>query len=47
MTAGIAASGARVAWYYVPETTYGVTPTSAPAFKPIRFTSNGLTEQAN
>jgi hypothetical protein len=44
MTAGVAAAGARVAWFYIPEVTYGVTPPTTPAFKPIRFTSNGLTE---
>lgn len=44
MTAGISAAGARVAWYYIAETSYGVTPPTTPAFKPIRFTSNGLTE---
>lgn len=44
MTSGIAAAGARVAWFYIAETAYGVTPATNPAFKPIRFTSNGLTE---
>lgn len=44
MTAGIAAAGSRVAWYYIPEVTYGVTPPTNPAFLPIRFTQNGLNE---
>jgi hypothetical protein len=44
MTAGVAAAGARVAYFYIPETAYGVTPPTTPAFKPLRFTSNGLTE---
>lgn len=44
MTAGIAATGSRVAWYYIPEVTYGVTPATDPEFKPIRFTQNGLNE---
>lgn len=43
MTAGVAASGARVAWYYVKEDATGNIPATAPEFKPIRFTSNGLT----
>lgn len=37
-----AASGARVAWYYVKEDATGNIP-ATPEFKPIRFTSNGLT----
>lgn len=46
MTAGIAASGARAAYYFVLENADGTTP-ATPAFKPLRLTQNGLVEQAN
>lgn len=47
MTAGVAAGGAQIAYYYVPETAYGVTPAAAPAFLPLRLTGFGLQLQAN
>lgn len=46
MTAGIAASGARAAYFYALENADGTLPAN-PAFKPIRLTQNGLQEQAN
>jgi len=47
MTAGIAASGARVAYYYVAEAADGTISATVPAFKPIRLTQNGLQEQTS
>ena len=47
MTAGVAAGGAQIAYYYIAETTYGVTPASAPAFLPLRLTNFGLSLKAN
>jgi hypothetical protein len=46
MTAGIAASGARVAYYYVLEAADG-TIAANPQFKPIRLTQNGVQEQSS
>lgn len=46
MTAGIAASGARAAYFYIAEGADGTIPAN-PAFKPIRLTQNGLQEQSN
>lgn len=47
MTIGVAAGGAQIAYYYVAETTYGVTPATSPAFLPLRFTGCTLALQAN
>lgn len=44
MTAGIAANGSRISYYYCAEASDGTISASAPAFKPIRLTSNGLQE---
>lgn len=46
MTAGIAASGALAAYYYVFENADGTIPAN-PKFIPIRLTQNGLQEQTN
>lgn len=47
MTAGIAATGSRVAYFYCAEDASGAISSTVPAFKPIRMTQAGLTETAN
>jgi hypothetical protein len=44
VTAGIAANGSRIAYYYIAEGADGTISATTPAFNPIRLTSNGLQE---